>query len=291
MTRRELIDAIRAAAEAVYDRREAEAVARLVTERRYGLTRADVALEPQREVVLEDEPEFRALLADIASQRPVQYVLGVADFDGMELSVDEGVLIPRPETEELVRWIASSEEHNAADACFSRKILDIGTGSGAIALALARRMPEARVTAVDVSGEALRYARLNGEKYSPEVDFIEADILDPATYPPALAEQKFDAIVSNPPYIPSRERAAMAPNVTEWEPERALFVPDSDPLLFYRAIARFARHHLAPEGTLWFEIHESAARKVAELLAAEGFKEIEVRRDINDRPRMVKCRL
>jgi release factor glutamine methyltransferase len=289
MTRRELIDAIRAAAEPIYGGREATAIARLVAERRYGLSRADIALEPHSEV--EPGVEFAALLADLASARPVQYVLGVADFDGMELSVGEGVLIPRPETEELVRWIVAKDEHNAADACFSRKILDIGTGSGAIALALARRMPEARVMGVDVSGEALRYARRNGQKYAPGVDFIEADILSPASYPPTLTEQKFDVIVSNPPYIPSRERAAMAPNVTEWEPEGALFVPDSDPLLFYRAIAQFARHHLTPEGTLWFEIHESAASEVTELLVAEGFKAAEVREDINGKPRMIKCHL
>jgi release factor glutamine methyltransferase len=360
MTRIELIESMVAVAEPVYGAREAAAVARLVAEKRYGLTRADLALEPHAEVGL--KPELATLLADLGAARPVQYILGTADFDGMELTVGEGVLIPRPETEELVRWIADdvrsdsrresrlaeipprpNEPHVAGVRHVANgriptgcgvgeaerfppgessgdngrpRILDIGTGSGAIAIALARRLPGARVTAIDVSSEALRYARLNNEKYSAGVAFHEADILDAHIHEAdildsarvdfheadildcfplrklavAMTEEAlYDVVVSNPPYIPSSERSRMAANVTEYEPAGALFVPDDDPLVFYRAIARFARRRLSPGGALYFEIHENAAAALVELLAAEGFSDIEVRNDINSKPRMIKC--
>lgn len=303
MTRRELVERIRAAAEPLYGEREAASIARLVAEKRWGLSRADCALEPLRRV---DPGEgFDSLLADIAAARPVQYILGRADFDGLELVVGEGVLIPRPETEELVRWIASDAspagggeaakplsshapemESGAPAQGPSLRILDIGTGSGAIAIALAKRLPGAFVTALDLSPDALRYARLNIENSGARVTLVEADILAPS-----LETGTFDLIVSNPPYIPEAEREQMAPNVTRYEPATALFVPDGDPLLFYRAIARLARRTLVAGGALYFEIHEGAASGLAELLRAEGFRQIEVRDDINSKPRMVKCRL
>ncbi len=328
MTRRELIDNIISATEPIYGPREAAAIARLVAEKRYGLSRTDVALDPHREVELKPEDTtscdpstkadgnatfnfqlstFNSLLADLAAARPVQYILGTADFDGMELAVGEGVLIPRPETEELVRWIITNYELRITNGLRKKErpnILDIGTGSGAIAIALARRLPGAHVAAIDISPEALKFARANNEKYSAGVTFHEADILGfeksslstfnfpnraLLAWPSQELSTNFDVIVSNPPYIPASERAQMAANVAEWEPETALFVPDDDPLVFYRAIARFARKRLSPGGALWFEIHESAASEVVELLAAEGFKEIELRDDINGKPRMVKC--
>ncbi|MDR2882166.1 MAG: peptide chain release factor N(5)-glutamine methyltransferase [Alistipes sp.] len=278
MTRRELQERLVAAAQPVYGEREAATIARLVAEKRYGLSRADIALVPGAEV---DPGEgFERLLADLAAARPVQYILGVADFDGMELAVGEGVLIPRPETEELVRWIST-------DSPDAKTILDIGTGSGAIAIALARRLPGARVTGIDISPGALRYARLNNERTGAGVELIEADILN-ADLAPAPGE--FDVIVSNPPYIPAVERARMAANVVDHEPPGALFVPDADPLLFYRAIARFARRSLAPGGTLWFETHETTAAGVVGMLEAEGFADVELREDINSKPRMIRCR-
>ncbi|MDR2911750.1 MAG: peptide chain release factor N(5)-glutamine methyltransferase [Alistipes sp.] len=280
MTRKELIDSLKTAARPVYGEHEAAAVARLVAEVRYGLSRADCALEPEAEVDVGEG--VGELLADLAAARPVQYILGEAEFDGLRLAVGEGVLIPRPETEELVRWVAEER----ADA---GSVLDIGTGSGAIAIALARRLPEARVSAIDISGEALRYARLNNERHKAGVEFHQADILDNFQF--SIFNFQFDVVVSNPPYIPAAERAAMPANVAEYEPEGALFVPDDDPLLFYRAIARFARRALRPRGALYFEIHEGLAREVAELLKAEGFRDIELRRDINDKPRMIRCRL
>jgi release factor glutamine methyltransferase len=288
-TIKELIDRMLAAAEPVYGLREALAVARLVAERRWGLSRADIALNPGATVDPGDD--FDTLLADLAAARPVQYILGVADFDGIELAVGEGVLIPRPETEELVRWIADDVDGAA-------EILDIGTGSGAIALALARRLPQSHVTAIDISPEALHFARINKERARARgelapVDLLQADILDPEARVPEHGRggRQFSIIVSNPPYIPASERSAMASNVTEWEPARALFVPDDDSLVFYRTIAKFAGRNLAPGGALYFEIHEEAAQAMREMLEREGFSSIEVRNDINCKPRMVKCRI
>ena len=280
MTRKEIIERLIAAAEPVYGAREAAAIARLVAEKRYGFSRADLAIGPH--ATLDPGGDLEALLSDLAAARPVQYILGVADFDGMELAVGEGVLIPRPETEELVRWIITNYELRITSEPL--KILDIGTGSGAIAIALAKRLPGSRVTAIDISPEALRYARLNNERTGAGVNFLEADILDPGLDPGA---GPYDVIVSNPPYIPAAEKKQMAANVTEYDPATALFVPDDDPLIFYREIARFARRGLAPGGALWFETHERAADGVVELLKAEGFGEVELRNDINSKPRFV----
>ncbi len=299
MTRRELIKRLTEAGEPVYGRQEAAAIARLIAEKRYRFTRADLALEPQAEVNMggfdglpdEESAEyaFERLLSDIAAARPVQYILGSADFDDMELIVEEGVLIPRPETEELVRWIIANYESGTWSEPRKNEttnILDIGTGSGAIAIALAKRLPQAHITAIDISPEALKCARQNSESKKTGIRLLRADILDSE-----LELGKFDAIVSNPPYIPASERSQMADNVVRYEPATALFVPDDDPLLFYRAIAGFARRSLVPGGALYFEIHENAAENVAGLLACEGFTEVKVREDINSKPRMVRCRL
>lgn len=276
MTRRELVENIRKAAEPVYGEPEAGAIARLVAEKRYGLKRSDIALEPLSEV--DEGAGFGRLLAAIAAARPVQYILGAADFYGMEFAVGEGVLIPRPETEELVRWIIESEPKAGT-------VLDIGTGSGAIAIAIARNLAAARVTAIDISQDALDFTRRNNENCGGCVTIKEADILDPV-----LELGRFDVIVSNPPYVPVGEKAAMAGNVVRYEPEMAIFVPDADPLVYYRAIAAFARRSLNPGGALYLEVHENMAHPVADTLAGAGMKTIEIREDMNSKPRMVRCR-
>lgn len=283
MTRRELIENMRTAAEPVYGEREAGAIARLIAEKRYGLSRADVALEPLREIDPGDD--LGRILSEIAASRPVQYIIGRADFCGMELAVGEGVLIPRPETEELVRWITESEPG-------ATSILDIGTGSGAIAIALALKMPGARVTAIDVSQDALKFARLNNETTGAGVTIKEGDVFDPRLDLGEVSPHgaRFGVIVSNPPYIPVGERPEMAANVTRYEPEMALFVPDADPLVFYRAIAGFAMRSLEPRGALYVEIHENMSHQVADIFAGQGFRDIKIKEDINSKPRMVRCR-
>jgi release factor glutamine methyltransferase len=300
MTVRELFDALRAAASAVYDPREAHAAALFLAERIYGVGRLDIATEPAREVAAEG---LEAVLHDVADGRPVQYIAGEAWFCGAWMAVGEGVLIPRTETEELVRWVVAEAR--------GARVLDMGTGSGAIAVAVAREAVGSRVTAIDISDRALAVARENAHRAGVEIEFFKENMLfdfknfkneSPSEHPPEgvgkIAEggmlfdfknfNNFDIIVSNPPYIPLSERRSMHRNVAEHEPDEALFVPDSDPLVFYRAIARHGRRLLRHDGRLFLEVHSPLARDVCRLLAAEGYRDVELRPDINGRDRMVR---
>lgn len=282
MTRKELLECVREAAAEVYDPREADAVAWLFVGDAAELTRTDVLTAPDAEVA---EPDgFDAMLRQLRAGRPVQYVLGRSGFCGLEFAVREGVLIPRPETEELVAWVAE-EGHDA------HTILDIGTGSGAIAVSLAARLRDAAVRATDISVAALEIAHENARRNGVEVELLRADILaEPAEWEGAWDDGTFDVIVSNPPYIPSRDLPSMHRNVTAYEPHTALFVPDGDPLVFYRAIARNAAWMLRSGGRLYFEIYEEFADDIRELLGSPGFADVEVRQDINGKNRMVRCR-
>lgn len=284
MKRRELIEAVRSSAAKVYPPEEARSIAYMVAESVYGLDRKAVALEPDAVMENFDRIRLAEILSQLESHRPVQYILGRADFFGMEFAVREGVLIPRPETEELVQNIL---KYNPAP--IGRRVLDIGTGSGAIAVALAMNMPYSAVDALDISAEALQVARRNAEANNAAVTFMEADILAPLEKT-TLSGGQYDIIVSNPPYIPGSEKAAMRKNVTGYEPAGALFVPDDDPLLFYRAIGEKAAELLVPGGQLWFEVHENLAGDVCGLMWKLGFTAIESRRDMNEKERMVVCR-
>ncbi len=275
-TRREVIDRIRCALAPLYGQREAEQIARRFAFERGGFTLTQFVVHPEQEV---DIPDMEESIRQLAAGRPVQYVLGYTEFCGMTFEVGEGVLIPRPETEELVAAVA-------AETPAGTVALDVGTGSGCIAVSLARLVPDARVTAVDSSPQALDVARRNAERLGAEVRFVQADALTGLS---ELTEGSFDLIVSNPPYVPQSDRAAMHINVRNYEPREALFVPDDDPLRFYRSIARAARRLLRPDGRLWFEIYERLADETAQLLADERFADIVVRRDINDKPRMLCC--
>jgi release factor glutamine methyltransferase len=196
----------------------------------------------------------------------------------MALEVEEGVLIPRPETEELVEWIVSESLPEST-------ILDVCTGSGCIALALARYMDKSSVTGIDLSPSALAIARRNGAKYAPDVVFLEADAL--ADFASIMTESKFDIIVSNPPYIPLGDKARMRPNVTEYEPDMALYVPDDDALLFYRSIARNAHRMLNEGGKLYFEIYEEYAEQMCDMLRNEGYTRLRLREDFRAKQRMI----
>jgi release factor glutamine methyltransferase len=221
------------------------------------------------------------IIGELCEWRPVQYVIGRADFDGLSLEVAEGVLIPRPETEELVEWIASECQEDAL-------ILDVGTGSGCIAIALDCRLAKSRVWALDISSEALNIARRNGEKYAPKIEFLQGDAL--ADFSTLVAE-KLDVVVSNPPYIPQSDEPTMRRNVTDYEPATALFVEDSDPLIFYRSIARNARKMLKPGGKLFYEIYELYADDMVAMLSAEGYVDIVVREDFRAKPRMICAKM
>lgn len=223
-------------------------------------------------------------LGDVAEQlsagRPVQYIIGKTEFCGEEFTVREGVLIPRPETEELVMWA-----RDEAKELPSPRILDLCTGSGCIAIALKKLIPAATVTAIDLSAEALKIAQENATKLGADVRFLADDVLQSV---PQLQNESFDIIVSNPPYIPISEREAMHINVTNFEPTMALFVEDSDPLIFYREIARITKSRLSDRGALLFEIHELLADETLQMLQSEGF-EAELRHDFLNKPRMICC--
>jgi release factor glutamine methyltransferase len=211
--------------------------------------------------------------------RPVQYVIGTAWFYNMPFKVNEAVLIPRPETEELVQWILDEK-----DSRKNATLLDIGTGSGCIPIAIKKNWPAAEVHALDVSNEALETAQANAKALDADVHFQKTNILDEKEWP----QQQFDIIVSNPPYIPVQESEMLEKNVTDWEPHLALFVPNNDPLLFYRKIAGFAMKHLSPGGVLYFECHQQFASQVAAMLEKEGFAAT-LKQDLFGNERMVKA--
>ena len=273
-TRREIYNALYSAACELYDANEAKQIAQMLTLAKGNITRNDLLIEPNKELVISN---LEDIIAELRSWRPVQYIIGAADFRDMELEVREGVLIPRPETEELVEWIAS-------EATAGATILDIGTGTGAIAIALNREVKESRVWAMDISAEALGIARSNGERFSPSVTFVEGDALADFS---SLFTSKFDVVVSNPPYIPEADTQLMRRNVLDYEPATALFVPDNDPLLFYRSIAHTSKKVLKAEGKLYFEIYELLATEMIEMLEKEGYHDITLRNDFRGKPRMI----
>ena len=276
MTRRELWDKVYDAARSVYEEREARSYTAVVCEGRLGMRFTDVIVEPV--APCPDHEELPQILAAIRDHCPAQYITGFAWFLDRKFAVREGVLIPRPETEELVRMIT--------DRCRGRsglRVLDVGTGSGCIAVTLAAEMKQAKVVAVDVSESALEVARENARRHRVSVDFVRCDMLQegPSGY--------FDLIVSNPPYVTLQEKDEMQPNVLRYEPHRALFVPDDDPLVFYRAIAEYGCCSLNPGGMLWFELNERYGSEVASLLEQSGYSEVAVHDDMFGKQRMAEA--
>ncbi|MDD2632347.1 MAG: peptide chain release factor N(5)-glutamine methyltransferase [Bacteroidales bacterium] len=218
---------------------------------------------------------------ELMQQRPIQYILGHTDFYGLRLKVNEHVLIPRPETEELVEWIIKTYKNIG-----SSKILDIGTGSGAIALALSKNLADAEIWALDVSTEALEVAALNGAALELPVKWIGADIGNSSQY---HQFPLFDVIVSNPPYVTESDKALMQANVLDYEPAGALYVSDADPLVFYRNIITFTQTHLNSGGAIFMEINERFGKEMHAVLAESGFQNIELRHDLRGRMRMVRA--
>lgn len=264
-----LADATDTTGKRLYDGREARAVARVFLEDLYGFTLTDLYNERSVDVA-------SGLVRRLTEGVPVQYVVGKALFADRYYKVREGVLIPRPETAELCQWIAEEAKEND-------EVLDIGTGSGCIAITLALNT-RAKVTAWDIAEEALETARENSRNLKAAVNVERHDILQPTT-----DERQWDIIVSNPPYICESEKAAMEANVLEHEPHLALFVPDEDPLKFYRAIARFASKTLRKGGRLFFEMNSRFVRDMEQMLEAEGFTDVEIRKDLYGRERMIKA--
>ena len=261
----------------LYEQGEVRAIAAMVFFDRLGWDAGEVMLNRQAGLSESELLKVVLPLKRLRTGEPLQYVLGHTDFHGLRIAVDAHVLIPRPETEELVDLVI-----RAQDAPPQRAI-DIGTGSGCIALAVKKAFPTTEVIGMDVSPEALACAKGNGEALGLSVDWRQSDILDEALVLPMA-----DLIVSNPPYIPRSEEADMGTNVLEHEPHLALFVPNDDPLLFYRAIARKAAEALPPGGQLWFEGHYRHAPAVAELLRGLGFTHVNVFEDLSGQPRIIR---
>ena len=277
-TRAEILRYISTQIEHLYDERERMSIARMVAAALSGESEMKYLIDGAEVVEI---AELESKTKELAVGRPAQYVIGRSEFCGLEIEVGEGVLIPRPETEELVAWAMEK----AADTKQPR-ILDVCTGSGCIALALADRLRGASVAAVDISDEALTIARRNGERLQLGVEFIKDDAL---AHLPLLEGRKFDIVVSNPPYIPISERESMHINVVNFEPSIALFVDDGDPLIFYHEIALRAKQLLSESGYLLFEIHQPLAQQTLEMLEQIGYHSVELRHDCFDKPRMICC--
>ena len=266
----------------VYEDDEAQAVARMVYEVRFRLSLSDICIGKDTQLSADSQTQLEEIAQRLLNQEPVQYVLGETTFAGRTFKVTPDVLIPRPETAELCEWIDTSISPSG------KRVLDIGTGSGCIAITLALAWPEADVTAWDISAEALAVAQENAEHLGARITFRQVDILMEA---PASWEGVGECylIVSNPPYITVREATAMEHNVLDWEPHRALFVPDNDPLLFYRAIARYAQQALEPQGWLYFEINPLYADELHRLLDTMGYHHVETKKDQYGKQRMIRA--
>lgn len=260
-----------------YDAGEARAIYELIMRHRFGLSRTDILLGKDTNLSAKDKAELQIIVGRVAKGEPVQYVLGCEEFCGRTFLVGPGVLIPRPETQQLVHLVKQTVSPGSS-------ILDIGTGSGCIAITLA--LAGYNMVALDVSEEALAYSRKNAESHGAKVEFVKGDILRQEAPPTS-----FSAIVSNPPYICQKEAAEMEENVLLHEPHLALFVPDDDPLLFYRAIADYGLQHLIDEGWLFFETNRTYAKQVGELLSQKGYTKVKTIKDGYDNDRFVcACR-
>jgi release factor glutamine methyltransferase len=277
------------ALETLYDAQETGSITLMVLEELTGMSRARIKAFPEDDVPANAIEKLIAILEELKTGKPVQYILGTTEFYGLNFLVNPAVLIPRPETEELVEWVlrsVSSRQFAAGSGQLS--ILDIGTGSGCIAISLKKNLPGAKVTAIDISTDALQTAKQNAVINEVEVEFIEGDILQSQKL--KLEDQKkFDIIVSNPPYVTLEDKLHMHQNVTGFEPHTALFVPEHDPLIFYRAIAGFAAEQLADGGLLFFEINENYGKETVEILSHKNFVNIELRQDMSGRDRMIKA--
>ena len=264
-----------------YPETEIQSFFNILIEFKLNLSRVELALQPMIEFNVTDLDFFQKALKGLKKQLPIQHIIGETEFYGLLFRVNKNVLIPRPETEELVNWII--EEHKSSSTL---KILDIGTGSGCIAISLAKNLINAEVFALDVSSEALKTTKFNAEINNAAIQFIEADILTLSKLP-----NTFDIIVSNPPYVRELEKEQMQQNVLANEPHLALFVKDENPLLFYNAIADFAKNHLIKNGNLYFEINQYLGKQTIKLLQSKSFKNIQLKKDIFGADRMIKATL
>ena len=280
MTIKEAKGYFRDALSEIYPDEEIGALQRIVFEELFEISSAELTLMNDNNIVPGKELELKRIINQLKEETPIQYIFGRTEFYDLELTVNKNVLIPRPETEELVDWIIRENNTGAG-----LSILDIGTGSGCIILSVAKKMLNANCFATDVSGTALSVAKRNAEKNNLEVSFSIHDILKAEENP---FQYKYDIIVSNPPYVLESEKTQMQKNVLGYEPGLALFVKDDDALIYYSAIAGKAKEWLKPGGRLYFEINEQKGEDVYGLLASLGYKDVAVRKDLGSKDRMVR---
>ena len=283
-----------------FSEREAEQLLRILFEDLFGLDRMKILMNPNLTIDEFQYHQMEMAVADLLNDKPIQYVTGVAEFCDLKFKVNESVLIPRPETEEMVQMICATSllchsnvglregMESIGDGAKHQpmRIWDIGTGSGCIAVSLAKRFPDAEVFAFDVSEKALQVAESNAVLNKVKVNFIHDDVLNPHS---EIFSQSVDLVVSNPPYVCEKERETMENNVLDWEPENALFVPDGNPLLFYRQILHLASAQLNANGQVWFEINEAFGAEMLGLCRECGFGKAEILNDFAEKPRF--CRV
>ncbi|MGB1232147.1 MAG: peptide chain release factor N(5)-glutamine methyltransferase [Winogradskyella sp.] len=281
--------------DAIYGKDEVQSFFFLCTEQFVKLQRFQLVLQPQFTITTSKIDLFLKILEGLKHQKPIQYLLGKTEFYGLPFVVNKNVLIPRPETEELVDLIIKyhaersvESQHPTPNTQHPITILDIGTGSGCIAISLAKHMPNAKVYALDVSEEALKVAKENAELNAIEIEFIKASILDDSTWDLSFKNLEFDVIVSNPPYVRNLEKAEIQSNVLDHEPHLALFVEDHNPLLFYKAITDFAITSLKKNGYLYFEINQYLGNETKALLETANFEAVTLLKDLNRNNRIVK---
>lgn len=261
-----------------YPDSEIVSIAKLLLTQVFGMSVIELYAGKDNSFSANEQKQLDDILIRLQKYEPVQYIIGVEDFYGLTFEVDPNVLIPRPETEELIDWIV--QENKSAGL----RVLDVGTGSGCIAVSLAKNLEDAEVTAWDISEGALRVAVRNCRRNGVDVRLEQKDILQLSS-----SDRQFDVIVSNPPYIAMKEKADMEANVLDWEPGLALFVPDEKPLLFYRKISELGLEMLKPGGRLFFEINRAYGKQVVQMMSALGYRNIELKKDISQNDRMIKA--
>ena len=264
-----------------YNEREIQSFISIIFEHLLNYSRIDLLTKTDTNLSNSLVSQIEEIINQLKQHKPIQYIIGETEFYGLKFNVAPAVLIPRPETEELIEWITDENINKKIN------ILDIGTGSGCIAISLAKNIPGAKVDAIDISEEAIKVAKQNAETNNVKINFLHFDILNIEKW--HEIKTKYDIIVSNPPYVRELEKEMMEKNVLEYEPETALFVSDEKPLIFYETIADFAKQKLNNNGKLYFEINEYLGKETAEMLKSKNFKNIEIRKDINGRDRMTRA--
>ncbi|MDH7914050.1 peptide chain release factor N(5)-glutamine methyltransferase [Winogradskyella sp. SYSU M77433] len=280
----------------IYGKDEVQSFFFLLTEHYLDISRVKLALEPNTTIMKSEVDTFFKVLERLKNQQPIQYILGETEFYGLQFKVNNNVLIPRPETEELVDWIIKSHVEQSRNIDEEINILDIGTGSGCIAISLAKHLTNGNVYALDVSESALKIAKENAEHNNVDIRFIRGNALNLVneiffSFEKDISQKQnglFDIIVSNPPYVRELEKQEIKPNVLDNEPHLALFVEDDNPLIFYKAITNFAVDKLKPNGSLYFEINQYLGRETEQLLKDVNLKNVELRKDIFGNDRMLK---